>query len=71
LSNDGSAQFEQFRARVLADGALQAQLRCVSEQEAFIDAVLGMARTQGFELGREDVLAALNAGRRAWLERWL
>ncbi|MCB1909709.1 MAG: Nif11 family protein [Rhodocyclaceae bacterium] len=71
MSTDGFARFERFRAHVAADGALQERLRHIADEEAFIVAVLEMAAGEGFRLEREDVLAALNAGRRAWLERWL
>ena len=63
--------FERFRALVMTDPALQEQLWAVSEREAFMALAVALGKAHGCDFAAEDVGQALNAGRRAWIERWL
>lgn len=61
---------DQFRQLVLQDRALQEQLRDLTDQEAFVALLVQLGAERGFAFSAEEVLAALSAGRRAWLMRW-
>jgi len=63
--------FEAFRRLVLAEPALQARLRSIREWPPFVDAVVDTAAQYGITLTEADVLAARDASRRSWLERWI
>ncbi len=63
--------FEQFRRRVLQDYALQKQLRETDNFDAFVQHVVRLGRENGYTFGVEDVTAAMQANRRAWIERGL
>jgi len=67
-SND---RFERLREAVLADPALQARLRSLRDWPAFVAETLDAATERGLRLTSEDIEAARNASRRAWLERWV
>lgn len=60
-----------FQKIVLEDPALQAALRELTEQSAFVAAVSASARARGLDVREEDVLAELQVARRAWIERWI
>ena len=66
-----AASFEQFRQLVLADPALQQQLRATASLPAFLALTVQLGVERGYDVTVEDVQAALNASRRAWLERWV
>ena len=61
----------RFRLLVLQDAAWQTQLREVEERDEFIARVRELARERGLEFSDEVVAEGLQAGRRAWLERWI
>ena len=63
--------FQQFRLAVLADPALQQDLRNIGDQAQFIDAVVTKGVQMGFEITDKDVEAAMRDGRRSWIERWI
>lgn len=63
--------FEKLRQLVLQDSALQKELQSISESEEFIRRVVETGREKGLNFGEEDVLAAMNEGRRVWIERWI
>jgi hypothetical protein len=65
------ADLEKFRRLVLADAELQAQLWQTREREAFINLVVRLGAAHDCHFTPAEVQAALDAGRRAWLERWL
>lgn len=63
--------FEEFRARVFADAALQAQLRAVAGADDLVALCVRLGAERGYHFTDEDVTAAMTAARRAWLERGL
>ncbi len=63
--------FEQFRRQVLQDQALQKQLWGTDNFDAFVQHVVRLGRDNGYTFGVEDVTAAMQANRRAWIERGL
>lgn len=63
--------FEKFRQIVLQDSALQRKLQLISDSEEFVLRVVESGREKGLKFGEEDVLAAMNEGRRIWIERWI
>jgi hypothetical protein len=65
------SNFEEFRRLVLREKDLQTELRDVDDRERFTAAVVDLGRDRGFLFSPDDVEAALNAGRRAWIERWI
>lgn len=69
---DGSqGAFDLFRKAVLKDRALQARLRSELDDTAFGIFVKQVGAECGYEFTEDDVRAALQASRRAWMERWL
>jgi hypothetical protein len=66
-----STPFDSFRRLVLADRELEAHLRSIPEWPTFIAAALDAAARHGIVLSEADVLAARDAARRSWLERWI
>lgn len=66
-----STNFETFRQQVLQDAALQAQLRDLADQRLFIAKVVALGQECGYPFTVEDVIQAMHANRRAWLERWV
>lgn len=65
------SDFDRFRQMVAEDRTLQDKLLEASEKAAFIRLVIGLGREQGLVLTAGDVESALNAGMRAWVERWI
>jgi hypothetical protein len=63
--------FERFQELVLGDSALHDQLRGTSNEPAFIELAVRLARERGCALTGEDFRVAMAQKRRAWLERWL
>lgn len=64
-------KFEQFSQLVLSDLSLQEKLREVTDREEFIARVVQAGLERGFEFSGEDVVEAMQARNRAWLERWI
>jgi predicted ribosomally synthesized peptide with nif11-like leader len=63
--------FEQFRQLVLQDKALQEQLRGTSDRDRLISLARQLGAERGYSFTTADVLAALQANQREWIERWL
>lgn len=63
--------FEKLRQLVLQDSALQKELRSISGSDEFVRRVVEIGREKGLNFGEEDVWAAINEGRRVWIERWI
>lgn len=61
--------FEQFRELVFEDAPLEALLMAAPDQEALCAQAVELGRARGFHFTRDDVEAAIRAGRRAWSER--
>ena len=62
---------QRFRRLVMTDAALQDQLWAVSEREAFVALAVALGESRGCGFTTEEVLQAMQAGRRTWIERWL
>ena len=62
---------ELFRRHVLSHPELQQQLMGLNGREAFIARNVELGREHGFTFHPTDVEAALQAARRAWMERWI
>lgn len=63
--------FNEIRTLVLADAALQDELRTIDDMAEFTAAVIALALRNEIELTTDDVENAVNTGRRAWIERWI
>jgi hypothetical protein len=64
-------RFERFRSLVLADPALEARLRSLPDWPSFIQAAVEVAAEHEIPLVEDDLLAARQAARRTWRERWV
>ena len=64
-----SSSFEQFRQIVFDDGELQSELRDIVVTNEFVARVVEVGAARGFDFSAEDVVQAMNEGRRAWIER--
>jgi hypothetical protein len=64
-------ELEGFRELVHGDLALQDQLREPADAHSFVALVLRLGRERGFDFTEDDVNAAMQAGRRVWMERWI
>jgi predicted ribosomally synthesized peptide with nif11-like leader len=62
---------DRFRNLVLRDHALQEQLREPGDGDDFLALVLQLGQARGFDFTEGDVTAAMQASRRAWIERWV
>lgn len=63
--------YEPFRALVLSDRTLQDQLIGLVDKEAFISRTVELGSERGFQFQPADLEAALQAARRAQMERWI
>ena len=68
LPGRGAAALAAFRAHVHADAALEASLASHRDMDAFVEATLAAAAN--FRFDRDDLLAAMAEGRRAWRSQW-
>jgi hypothetical protein len=66
-----AANLEGFKELVLEDPALLAQLRPFTNMEEFLRQTVRLGEANGFRFTVEDVRSALQANRRAWIERWV
>ena len=69
LPHAAGSALEQFRARVIGDGALQDALLQPNDPETFITRVLEEAVAAALVSPREDVTAAMHAAQHAWRMR--
>ena len=65
------AAISQLRELIFSDAALAAQLYAITDQPNFIATVVSIASVNGILLGENELLGAINAGTRSWLERWI
>ena len=63
--------FLRFRLLVLGDVTLQEELRAIPDSQTLFARVLELGHERGYDFSEQDLQAAANANRRAWLERWL
>jgi len=57
---------EQFQSLVLADPALQRELRAAPDRASFVALVVARARERGYAVSASDIEAALDEGARTW-----
>lgn len=69
LMTSPAAAFADFRERVVRDPALFDQLATVGESVAFAALAVRLSGERGFSFTTDEVNAALQASRRAWIER--
>jgi hypothetical protein len=60
---------EKFQTLVLADPALQQELRATPDRAGFIALVIERARERSCQIAPSDVEAALEAGARTWVRQ--
>lgn len=70
-SANPQAMFERFKALVFADDSLQNRLLATPDRTTFIEETLLAGRERGLHFTEDEVVAAINQGRRAWLEQWI
>ena len=63
-----ASKFNEFRNIVLGDDSLQKELRILTDRTEFIDRVIDLARSLGYEFTSEDIEEELRVGRRSWTE---
>jgi ribosomal protein S18 acetylase RimI-like enzyme len=63
--------FERFRELVWQDESLQKKLRDIEDPQDFISMVESLGKDLRYQLTSDDVKAAMQDGRRAWVERWV
>jgi predicted ribosomally synthesized peptide with nif11-like leader len=63
--------FDKFRASMLADPELWSKLNDIDDKDEFVRSAVQMAAERGFTVNESDIREAINAGRRAWIERWI
>lgn len=63
--------YEPFRRLVLGDTILQDQLVNITDHQTFITRTVELGHERGFQFQPTDVDAALQAAKRAWMERWI
>ena len=69
--SDAASALESFRALVLADPALERELRATSDRQSFVALAAARAQTHDYPLGAAEIEAALDAAARDWMLRWL
>jgi hypothetical protein len=60
---------ERFQALVLADPALQQELRAASDRASFVALAVVHARAHNCAIAAGDIEAAIEAGARAWVRQ--
>lgn len=66
-----SSAFDQFYQLVLQDDQLQEQLRDISDFHTFVLQVVALGEAHHYQFTADNVQAAMQSQRRAWLERWI
>ena len=66
-----ASNITQFRELIFSDPALTLQLYAITTKADFTSAAINIASLNGILLAEADVDAAMNAGARSWLERWI
>jgi len=62
---------QQLRKLVLSDPDQQERLRVIADHDAFVSAVLEVAKEHGIDLTSHELEQEMNTAHRAWLLRWL
>ncbi len=66
-----ASNITQFHELIFSDSALALRLYSITVREDFIATTIEMALANGIALTEADVAAAISAGSRGWLERWI
>ena len=66
-----SAAIVELRRAVHSDQGLERRVQDAPDLETWVALVLEVAAERGLAVSRTEVEDAMNAARRAWLERWL
>lgn len=69
--DDPQAAFERFRATVFANPGLQQRLLAKADRATFVAESVAAGMECGLVFGDAEVVSAMNAGRRAWIEQWI
>jgi mannose-6-phosphate isomerase-like protein (cupin superfamily) len=69
--DDPQAAFELFKETVFSNHGLQERLLKKVDRTAFVAESIAAGREFGFIFTDAEVLSAMNAGRRAWIEQWI
>lgn len=69
--NDPQAAFERFKATVFANRSLQERLLAKADRATFAAESVAAGGECGLVFTEAEVLSAMNAGRRAWIEQWI
>ncbi len=67
--SDSQSALPRFQAAVLADPALQRELRRIPDRSSFIARVVERARERGCALAAAEIEAALVAAAHDWMRR--
>jgi len=68
---DVASALERFRALVLADPALEQELRETPDRASFVALAAARAGAHNCPLAAAEIEAALDAAARDWMMRWL
>ncbi len=69
--DDPQAAFERFKATVFANSGLQVRLLTKTDETAFVAESVAAGMEFGLIFSDAEVVSAMNAGRRAWIEQWI
>lgn len=69
--DDPQAAFERFKATVFANPGLQQRLLAKVDRTDFVAESIAAGGECGLVFGDAEVVSAMNAGRRAWIEQWI
>lgn len=65
------AMFERFKNMVFADDSLQYRLLATPDRKAFIEETVLAGSEHGLHFTEDEIVCAINHGRRAWFEQWI
>lgn len=69
--DDPQAAFERFRSTVFANSGLQERLLAKADRTTFIAESIAAGKECGLVFTDAEVVSAMNAGRKAWIEQWI
>jgi hypothetical protein len=71
MSKCSAERLREFQEMVLQDACLQQELSGITDMREFQQQTVVLGRKHGYVFTSEDVNAAMQENRRAWLERWV
>ena len=66
MSNES---FERFRETVFANESMRDELLAIEDRSEFIDRVVAMAQSQGYDFTHEDVITEMRVADAAWVQQ--